>query len=426
MTGKYALCRACGKIAPEAAAACSACDSPLLLRHEELFGLAIAHLDCDAFYAAVEKRDDPGLADRPLIIGGGKRGVVSTACYVARTYGVKSAMPMFKALALCPDAVVLPPDMKKYGAVAKLIREKMQRLTPLVEPLSIDEAFLDLSGTERVHGAPPAVSLVRLQTDIAREIGVTVSIGLSHNKFLAKIASDLDKPRGFSLIGRAETERVLARLPVTAVWGVGAKMAERLKADGLATIGDVQKTDAATLARRYGEMGLRLARLSFGDDRRRVNPEGERKTVSAETTFHEDIRDKARLDPILWRLCEKVSALMKRQSLMGRAVILKLKDSQFQILTRRTSLERPTNLARLIFDSAEPLLAAAVDGRPWRLIGVGLGDLSEGAASGNLDLFTAARERRIEAQEHAVDAIREKFGDKSIRAGRGLRGRPPT
>jgi DNA polymerase-4 len=388
------------------------------LRHQELSSLAIAHLDCDAFYAAVEKRDDPLLADRPVIIGGGKRGVVSTACYLARTFGVRSAMPMFKALALCPDAAVLRPDMQKYGAVARDIREKMLRLTPLVEPLSIDEAFLDLSGTERVHDATPVESLARLQNEIERDIGVTVSIGLSHNKFLAKIASDLDKPRGFSVIGRAETRKRLAALPVTMVWGVGAKMAERLRVDGLATIGDVQRLDASILAARYGEMGLRLARLSVGDDRRRVDPEGGRKTVSAETTFNEDIRDGAALQPILWRLCEKVSKQLKHQSLSGRAVVLKLKDSRFQTITRRKSLERPTNLARLLYECAEPLLAGAVDGRPWRLIGVGAGDLVDGAGAGNLDLFTAARERRIEAQEQAMDAIREKFGDKAIGAGR--------
>ncbi|MBY0423592.1 MAG: DNA polymerase IV, partial [Parvularculaceae bacterium] len=221
------MCTECGAIPTAPARACAGCRSPRIARHDELFDLAVAHVDCDAFYAAVEKRDDPSLRDRPLLIGGGRRGVVSTACYIARTYGARSAMPMFKALALCPDAVVLKPDMRKYAEAAAAIREKMRSLTPLVEPLSIDEAFLDLTGTARVHGRPPAASLVLLQRAIERDVGVTVSIGLSCNKFLAKITSDLDKPRGFSVIGRSEAAAVLARLPATAIWGVGAKTAER-------------------------------------------------------------------------------------------------------------------------------------------------------------------------------------------------------
>ncbi|MEL7028055.1 MAG: DNA polymerase IV, partial [Pseudomonadota bacterium] len=259
------LCRSCLARAPAGAVRCPACGAPRLIAHPELFDLEIAHVDCDAFYAAVEKRDDPSLADKPVIVGGGRRGVVSAACYIARSYGVRSAMPMFKALKACPDAVVVRPNMEKYVEVSRQIRALMSDLTPLVQPISIDEAFLDLSGTQRLHRASAAESLAGLALSIEREVGVTASIGLSHNKFLAKVASDLDKPRGFSVIGRAETLEFLRDKPVSLIWGVGAKFQARLEAQGIRTIGTLQEMDPAELARRYGEMGLRLAGLvEFG------------------------------------------------------------------------------------------------------------------------------------------------------------------
>lgn len=420
MTGISKICRDCGAGAESRAPRCAACDSPRFVAHPELFDLSVAHLDCDAFYASVEKRDNPALEDRPVIVGGAQRGVVSTACYIARAFGVKSAMPMYKARALCPDAVILKPDMRKYGAVARQIRDKMRALTPLVEPLSIDEAFLDLGGTARLHGAAPAPLLVRLQAEIRKEIGVTVSVGLSHNKFLAKIASDREKPRGFSVIGKAETVAVLASMPVGVIWGVGAKMAARLEADGFRTLKDLQSADAARLAALYGALGLRLARLAFGEDSRRVDPEGERKTISAETTFETDLSALDRLDPILWRLCERVAAQLKAAGLSGRVVNLKLKDAAFRTLTRRVSLERPTHLARLIYDAAAPLLTREADGRAFRLIGVGVGDLMEGAGTGTRDLFADPREQRLEAEDQAVDAIRKRFGDSAISSGRAF------
>src|SRR5689334_15449192 len=239
----HGFCRdCCVRLPTDAASAarCPNCRSPRLARHAELFGLAIAHIDCDAFYAAIEKRDNPDLRDKPLIIGGGTRGVVSTACYIARISGVRSAMPMFKARKLCPDAVILPPNMAKYQKAGKEVRALMLELTPLVEPLSIDEAFLDLSGTETLHKSSPAESLARLALKIEREIGITVSIGLSHNKFLAKIASDLNKPRGFSVIGKAETLSFLADKPVRFIWGIGQKTSESLAKDGLTTLGQIQ------------------------------------------------------------------------------------------------------------------------------------------------------------------------------------------
>ncbi|HVM82894.1 MAG TPA: DNA polymerase IV, partial [Candidatus Binatia bacterium] len=269
------FCRDCGADVAPGERRCRSCRSTRIARHPELDRLSIAHIDCDAFYAAIEKRDNPALRDVPLIIGGGHRGVVSTACYIARMSGVRSAMPMFQARKLCPQAVVLPPAMSKYQQVGREVRALMLELTPLVEPLSIDEAFLDLSGTEKLHHMTPARSLNKLALKIEREIGITVSIGLSHNKFLAKIASDLDKPRGFSVIGRAETLDFLAGKPVSLIWGVGKVMRERLAQDGISTIGQLQGMDETDLARRYGKMGSHLFHLARGEDRRPVDPEGE-------------------------------------------------------------------------------------------------------------------------------------------------------
>ena len=323
------FCRDCLTSAPPEGSRCPACGSPRLIRHAELFRLAIAHLDCDAFYAAIEKRDNPELADKPVIVGGGKRGVVATACYIARIRGVRSAMPMFQALKACPDAVVVRPNFEKYGRVGREVRSLMQEMTPLVEPLSIDEAFMDLAGTERLHHAPPALALARLQRRVETEIGITVSIGLSFNKFLAKIASDLEKPRGFSVIGEAEATSFLAPKPVGLIWGVGKTMQARLAADGIHTIGSLQRMDEAELGRRYGSMGLRLARLSRGDDRRSVDPRGEAKSVSAETTFDTDLADPHELKAILRALSEKVSRRLKKGGTGGRRGDPQAEDFRF-------------------------------------------------------------------------------------------------
>lgn len=419
--GVSGFCRDC--LAPTEAGRkrCAACGSVRIAAHPEIFALSIAHLDCDAFYAAIEKRDDPSLKDLPVIVGGGVRGVVSTACYVARTYGVKSAMPMFKAKAACPDAVVIKPNMEKYAKVGREVRKLMLDLTPLVEPLSIDEAFMDLSGTQRIHGAPPAVTLARLQARVENELGVTASIGLSHNKFLAKMASDLDKPRGFSIIGKAETKEFLARQKVTMIWGVGAAMAKKLEQDGVRTIAQLQKMDASALGKRYGEMGLRLARLSHGDDKRSVKPERETKSVSSETTFNEDRSDVKWLEDVLWELCEKVSARMKASGFEGRTITLKLKTHDFKTITRRTTLDKPANLARSAFAAAKPMLHDAAGGKAYRLIGVGFSGLSlAGEHEAAPDLFGDGNEK-LARTEKAIDAIREKFGRDAVKAGRALK-----
>ncbi len=417
-----AFCRDCLTPVSAGERRCAVCQSPRILRHPELGELSIAHMDCDAFYASVEKRDDPSLADKPLIIGGGKRGVVSTACYIARISGVHSAMPMFKALKLCPDAVIVPPKMDKYVAVSRQIRAMMEELTPLIEPLSLDEAFLDLSGTERLHGAPPALTMARLARRIEEEIGVTVSVGLSDCKFLAKIASDLDKPRGFSVIGRGEALDFLGPRPVGTIWGVGAALAAKLKRDGLHLIEDLRAVSPEDLLARYGSMGTRLHHLAFARDTRTVNPREKPKSISSETTFSEDIVDIDLLDAHLWRLSEKTSARAKAKGHAGRTVVLKLKTKDFKLITRSHSLGGPTQLADAIYRAGREMLDKAHEGRALRLIGIGISSLSDAAETGGeaTDLFDPDAPRRAKA-ERAMDALRDRFGADAVEKGRGLR-----
>jgi DNA polymerase-4 len=410
-----AFCRDC--LTPGARGErCGACGSPRLVRHPELSRLSIAHLDCDAFYAAIEKRDDPTLADKPVLVGGQKRGVVAAACYVARVRGVHSAMPMFQALKACPDAIIVRPNFDKYAAVARQVRALMNEVTPLIEPLSIDEAFMDLAGTEQLHRAPPALTLARLQKRVENEIGITVSIGLSFNKFLAKIASDLKKPRGFSVIGEIEAVTFLADKPVGLIWGVGKTMQARLAADGLRTIGAIQRIDEKDLARRYGSMGLRLARLSHARDSRTVEPRGEAKSVSAETTFDENIADAHDLRAIARTLAERVSRRLKRANIAGVTITLKLKTADFKIRTRSRQLADPTQLADRIFATVADLLAPEADGTMFRLLGVGISEFADPRLADPDDLVdTGARKRA--AAEAAVDRIRDKFGNRALELG---------
>ena len=408
-----ALCRDCLADVTSDALRCAACGSPRVTRHRELDELSIAHVDCDAFYAAVEKRDDPSLKDKPVIIGGGKRGVVSTCCYVARIHGVRSAMPMFKALALCPEATVIKPDMEKYARVGRDVRDAMRALTPLVEPISIDEAFLDLTGTERLHGASPARVLAGLAYRVEREIGITISVGLAFNKFLAKIASDLDKPRGFAVIGRAEALDFLAPKPVSLIWGVGKVLRETLEKDGYRTIADLRRADEATLMRRYGAMGLRLARLARAEDDRRVTPDDETKSISAETTFDGDIRDFRTLEKKLFALCEKVAARMKDKGFSGSTITLKLKSADFKIRTRARALGSPTVLAARLFEAGRDMLVKEADGTAYRLIGIGASDLDDIAKADPADLVDTSIARNTKV-ETAVDALRAKFGRSAV------------
>lgn len=410
------FCRDCLTHQKKSTTRCFHCGSPRIAKHPELFQLHLAHIDCDAFYASVEKRDRPELKDRPVIIGGGKRGVVSTACYIARIRGVRSAMPMFKALDVCPDAVVLKPDMEKYVRVGREIRAMMQALTPLVEPISIDEAFLDLSGTERLHGEPPAVVLARFALTVEREVGVSVSAGLSYCKFLAKVASDFRKPRGFSIIGEAEAVEFLKDQPVTLIWGVGKVFAASLEQDGIKTIGQIQKMELGDLLRRYGTMGSRLYHLARGVDERSVHADHTAKNVSAETTFNSDLSTREQLAPVLRALSEKVSARLKKAGIAGRTVVLKLKTSDFKIRTRNRQLAAPTRLADRIFETALPLLEKELDGTRFRLLGVGVHELSAPDKADPPDLIDTKATRRAKAEE-AIDVLREKFGKNAVETG---------
>ena len=419
------LCRDCGTIwdTPPAGRRCAVCKSPRQIGHPELHSLTIAHLDCDAFYATVEKRDRPDLADKPVIIGGGKRGVVSAACYVARMYGIRSAMPMFKALAACPDATVIRPNMKKYTEIGRQVRELMQSATPLVEPLSIDEAFLDLSGTEALHGGSPAATCARLVGRIESEIGITVSIGLSYNKFLAKLASDLDKPRGFAVIGRAEAMEFLAGRPVSLIWGVGKALHARLAGNGIRTIGQLRDSDEASLMERYGVIGRRLWRFAHGKDDRTVEPGSPMKSISSETTFNEDIAALDTLRRRLWPLCETVSRRMKSKHIAARTVVLKLKTDRFRLLTRSQKLPAPTQLAENLYHTALTNLAAEANGTRFRLIGIGGSDLVSGDLADPPDLLDPGLARRRKVEE-AIDSVRAKMGDDAIAKGRGLVEKP--
>ena len=410
------FCRDCRQDVPPAHGRCGACSSPRIVRHAELDRLAIAHVDCDAFYATIEKRDDPTLADQPVIVGGGARGVVLTACYVARTFGVRSAMPMFEARRRCPQAVVVRPDMDKYARVGREVRALMRDLTPLVEPVSIDEAFMDLSGTERLHGVAPAKSLAGFAARVERELRITVSVGLSCNKFLAKIASDLDKPRGFAVLGGAEAAAFLAPRPVTQIFGVGKAAQARLARDGLRTVGDLQRLDETELMRRYSAEGTRLWRLARGLDERPVRAEREAKSVSAETTFEHDLASFRPLELKLWGLAERVSARLKAQELAGRTVTLKLKTADFRIRTRAQSLAHPTQLAASIFAAGRELLAREIDGTPFRLIGIGVSSLGDADQSELADLL----DRRTAQAERAIDRLRKKFGEEAVIKGLAL------
>ncbi|TDL76218.1 DNA polymerase IV [Palleronia sediminis] len=400
---------------------CPRCRSPRLCAHPELFDLSIAHMDCDAFYASVEKRDAPELRDKPVIVGGGRRGVVTTACYIARIKGVRSAMPMFQALKLCPEAVIVKPRFEVYAEVSRAIRAMMDELTPVVEPLSLDEAFMDLTGTARLHGAPPAVMLAWLVKRMRDEIGITGSIGLSHNKFLAKIASDQDKPRGFTAIGAAETMEFLRDRPVSLIWGVGQVTRESLGRAGIRSFADLRRWDRRDLSARFGGMGERLWHLARGEDARRVSAHAPVKGISNETTFAEDISDPELLDGHLWRMAEKVADRAKAKGVAGRVVTLKLKRADHSLVTRRATQRGPVQMADPLYRAARALWEPVLREAPFRLLGVGLSDLCDGAQAEDAGDLLDPQARARAGAERAADAIRARFGHGAILKGRALR-----
>jgi DNA polymerase-4 len=411
-----AFCRDCLAVAE--GRSCTACDGARIVGHPELFSLTIAHIDCDAFYASVEKRDRPELAARPVIVGGGVRGVVTAACYVARLYGVRSAMPMFKALKACPDAVVIRPDFAKYVTVGRRIRGMMAQLTPLLQPLSIDEAVLDMAGTQALHGAPPAIVLARFAGEVEAQVGVTVSIGLAANRLLAKIAAGRDKPRGFAVIGAGDAVSLLAPEPVRLLPGVGPALARRLAAQGITLLGHLQALSDREARRRLGEDGPSLAARARGEDVRRVDPGRETRSISAETTFDNDLAQLAELQAPLWRLAEKLARRLKEHELSAGGVVLKLKTTDFATRTRAARLPSPTALPDRLFDAATALLAREATGTAFRLIGIGASPLLPLADADHGDLADAETPRRA-ATQAAIDALRRRYGDAAISRGRG-------
>ncbi len=383
-----ALCRDCYVISESGGPVCPGCGGARLVAHDELRDLDVAHIDCDAFYAAVEKRDNPELRGKPVIVGhAGGRGVVTTACYIARKFGPRSAMPMFKALELCPGAVVVPPNMAKYREVSQAIRTIFTAATPVIEPVSLDEAYLDLAPDVRSDPRPAAAVLASIAKRVEQEVRITVSIGLSYNKFLAKLASDMNKPRGFSVIGRIEAKAFLGPLSVRKINGVGAATAKRMEADGITTIGALQALSEMELVARYGKFGRRLAAYVQGADGRRVTPHRAAKSVSNETTFRSDIRAAAELLAAVRPLCDKVAERLARGGIAGRTLVLKLKTGDFRILTRNHTLAHPTQRADLLFRCIAPLIEREADGRPFRLIGVGVSDLCPAHLADPPDLF---------------------------------------
>ncbi|MBR9835444.1 MAG: DNA polymerase IV [Alphaproteobacteria bacterium] len=414
------LCRDCDSREISGIGACETCGSGRIVSHPRLDDLSIAHIDCDAFFAAIEKRDNPELRDKPVLVGGSKRGVVATCCYIARLNGVRSAMPMFKALKLCPEAVVVPPRREAYSEASRQVRDRLQTLTPLVQMISIDEGFLDLSGTERLNHASPALALSRISRIIEEDIGITISIGLSENKYLAKMASEMDKPRGFGILTQADAPAYMAPHPISFLHGVGPQLAKKLERDGLHKVGDLQAMDARELARRYGETGQWLHQRSFGIDHRKVQVETERKSVSAERTFSEDISDPRELEDRLWQVCEETARRAKNHGVEGATLTLKLKTKTFRQLTRSLTLATPTNLAQTMFRHSRPLLEKETrGGLAYRLIGIGLSHLYD-ARGDTRDLIDPGVEKRAKA-ERASDLARSKFGKAAVVTGRSVR-----
>jgi DNA polymerase-4 len=375
----------------EAGRPCPACGSPRTVAHAELSALTVAHIDCDAYYASVEKRDRPELIDQPVIVGGRERGVVTTACYVARRFGVRSAMPTSRALQLCPHAVVIKPDMEKYQRESRRIRDLMLGATPTVEAVSIDEAYLDLGQSPMRDSEPAARTLARLSLQIERRVGVTVSIGLAPNKMLAKIASDMNKPRGFAVIGGSDALEVIGAMPVSVLPGVGPVMGRKLEELGLKLVSDLRAASEADLIHRFGLWARRMKAYALGEDGRRVSGErGKSVTIGAETTFINDLRTLAQMEEQLRPLCDTVARRLAKSGLAASGLMLKLRRADRRIITRACRLYDPTARADLILSAVIPVLTAELDGQAYRLIGVTATRLVSDRLADPPDLFAAS------------------------------------
>ncbi|MEM6672566.1 MAG: DNA polymerase IV [Planctomycetota bacterium] len=383
--------------------------------------LTILHVDMDAFYASIEVRDNPSLAGLPVGVGGpaASRGVIAAASYEARRFGVHSAMATATARRLCPDLVLLPPDFDKYTAVSREIMAVFRRYTPVVEPLSLDEAFLDVAGSERLFGDAVEIGR-RIKDDILRETRLVASVGVAPTKFLAKLASDLDKPDGFRVIQRDEVRDVLDPLPVSKIFGVGPRTAKRLEALGIRTVGDLAKQPRKDVARRFGASGTWIHDLAHGIDPRRVTARREEKSHGMERTFAEDIADRDELRALLMTFSEEVAFYLRDKGLRGKTVTLKARFSDFKTVTRTKTLDCATNLGPRIYSTARELLER-VDDRPLRLLGVQVSRLEdvrqpvqESLFNGTLDPSSRkeflAQSEKIAKVTPSLDKLRRKFG----------------
>ncbi len=381
-------------------------------------GLTILHVDMDAFYASVEQRDRPALRGRPVIVGGlGGRGVVCAASYEARPFGVHSAMPVSTARRLCPQAVFLPTRMGYYAQISRQIREIFLSFTPLVEPLSLDEAFLDVRGCEGLFGTAPE-SARRIKDRVRAKTGLTASVGVAPNKFLAKLASDHGKPDGLVVVPPDRVAEFLAPLPVGRLWGVGAKGEQRLHALGVRTIGQLAALPERALSDHFGKAGRHLWQLAHGRDDRAVTPDREAKSISTETTFPEDVGDRAALRTWLLDLVDELAGRLRKERVRARTVELKLRSSDFRTRTRSLSLPAATDVTDALWQAMVQLFERSVTDEvlPLRLLGVGASNLARGGLVQG-QLFADAERKRGQALDQTIDAIRARLGSGAIRRG---------
>jgi DNA polymerase-4 len=384
-------------------------------------GRTILHLDLDAFYASVEQLDDPSLRGRPVIVGGpSRRGVVCAASYEARRFGVRSAMPTARARRLCPDGVFLPPRFDRYSALSERVFGVYRRYTPLVEPLSLDEAFLDVTRSRALHGGGEEIARA-IKASVRGECGLAVSAGVADVKLAAKIATDLGKPDGLVVVPPGGTAGFLAPLPVSRLWGVGKVTEEALRRIGVATIGDLARTPEVALASAIGATHAKgLRALAQGDDPRDVVSDEAAKSIGAEETFGDDLVGEAALLPELLAQAARVGRRLRAAGLAGHVVTLKVKYSDFSVVTRRVTLERPTDGDRAVFETARGLLARVDLAPPIRLTGISVSGFAADGERGQLDLFgdpaaaPAPEDDRRRALDAAVDALSERFGTGAV------------
>ncbi len=387
-----------------------------LLSTQGIEDCSIIHVDMDAFFAAVEQRDNPELKGKPVIIGGSdptSRGVVSTCSYEARKYGVHSAMPLREAYRRCPHGIYLPGDHRKYNSVSKEIRKIFRNFTPVVEPLSVDEAFLDVHGCERLFGNSVEIG-IKIKEEIQRQLDLTASVGIAPNKFLAKLASDLNKPDGFTIITRDKVREILWPLPITRLWGVGEKTAEYLISKGIKTIGMLAKLDVAILESNLGKMGPDLHRLAHGIDNRKVETHQEAKSIGNEVTFKEDTNNIDFLETTFLELAEQVGRRLRKADVSGRTISIKLRYSNFKTITRSKTLSQTTNSSQTLYEVGLDLLRNTdLYNKSFRLIGLSVSNLSDDSVQ-QISLFQEEIDFHSDRLSGIMDGLKDRFGEDAV------------